>query len=134
MIVDKSKTKSGYLQKQYVNTFFMSKSKMEGQLTSDSYECADAQPGYGLESTSKVQRSLETQTTYLSGLRLKKGRQHSFYYGKCCLHTVPHLPYDPDITPSDYHLFCAQKRRLREKEFKYYSQLKSYSLTDFLDR
>ncbi|XGW11267.1 hypothetical protein V3C99_012626 [Haemonchus contortus] len=37
---------------------------------------------------------------------------------------LPHPPYSPDLAPSDYHLFRALKRHLRDKTFDNQEQLK----------
>ena len=45
--------------------------------------------------------------------------------------TVPHLPYSPDLAPTDYHLFRSLSNHLREKKFDDENDLKMDLLNFF---
>ena len=45
--------------------------------------------------------------------------------------TLPHPPYSPDLSPTDYHFFKHLENFLREKCFKYLSDIKT-AFSDFI--
>ena len=47
--------------------------------------------------------------------------------------TIPHPPYSPDLTPTDYHLYRSLSNYLREKKFNDESQIKM-DLLNFFDQ
>ncbi|CAK9796075.1 Histone-lysine N-methyltransferase SETMAR [Anthophora plagiata] len=39
---------------------------------------------------------------------------------------LPHLPYSPDLAPSDYYLFLLLKNSLRDKRFQFVNEIKTH--------
>jgi len=52
---------------------------------------------------------------------------------KLGLHYLDHLPYSPDLAPSDYHLFPGLKKQLKFHHFSSYAELIAAAET-WLDR
>ena len=58
-------------------------------------------------------------------------RPHVARVVKTCLETLkwkvlPHLPYPPDVAPSDYHLFRSMAHDLAEQHFRSYEDVKKW--------
>ncbi|CAJ0934510.1 unnamed protein product, partial [Mesorhabditis belari] len=66
----------------------------------------------------------------------KKALHHAYFNGieekleELGWETLPHPPYSPDISLSDYHLFCSMRNHLAGNRFKDVQEVEKW-LTDF---